>query len=132
MIVGVQSNDALTVWPRVAKYFQSFSDRTKGRTTVAELFKGVLEKKRQMWIAIIDNEVKACALTEIETDSGCVVLNFCSGEGREEWQHEMVEEIMAWTKSMGLYLVILHRPGWRPLLKDMGFKMTHMMSEMEL
>ena len=129
MITGVKVEHVMPIWPRVEGYFQSFVDRSKGTVKASELLHGVLGGTRQMWIAIIDEKVRACALTEI--NNGTVVLNFCSGEGREDWAEDMVTEIKAWAASLGLTFMVVHRPGWKPLLKKMGFRMTHMVSELE-
>ena len=53
MITGIKAENVGPVWPFVADYFQSFSDRTGGRISVQDLLASVLDKKRQMWIAVV-------------------------------------------------------------------------------
>ena len=84
-----------------------------------------------------DSEVLACALTEVaglDNPKRTVTIDFCAGREREKWQHEIVDEIRRWaSEAVGAQrLRAVHRPGWKKHMRDMGFRMTHIVSEMDM
>jgi len=132
MIRGVQADELWDVWPHVAVYFKSFEDRAGGDLTAGQLLEQIVKKTRQMWVAIIDGKVKACALTQVmDPPAETVVLDFCAGEGREDWRDDMVAEIEAWARHLGKRRVrIICRPGWAREIK--GYRETHRVIEKDL
>lgn len=127
-ILGLQPEHVAELWPALKPSFDSFEARSA--TKAHEFLADILEKRRQCWIAW-DGKVKAVALTEL-SDKG-VTLTHCAGESREEWQTALVSEIERWGKSLEArnYTAVC-RPGWKRMLKDMGFRETHVVMEKSL
>ena len=133
-IVGIQAHQFMDIWPQVREHFASFEKRSQGELTAQELAQLVMTTYRQCWVAVEDNKVVATALTRIESNPvKTVCLDFCAGEGRENWRDEMVNEIERWAESIGSKRVrIVGRPGWCRELKSLGYKETHRVTEKEI
>jgi hypothetical protein len=133
-IVGVQSAQMMAVWPHVSKYFASFEERSRGSAKAGDLLFQCIKAERQCWVATDGAEIKACALTEIQTGPMKVVLlTFCAGDDMDDWWPEMVATIKAWAKHIGAgRLTAIHRPGWEKFLKRAGFTKTHVISEVDI
>lgn len=122
------------IWPHVAGYFQSFEERSGGEISVSDLVSQIAKDRRQCWIAMVEGEVKACALTRVEANEyKTVQLDFCAGEGRGAWRDDVVNYITEWAIAQGSRrLRVVCRPGWTRELKAMGLKETHRILEKEL
>lgn len=128
VIVGIPAANALFLWPRVKHYFASFEDRSDGFVKAEDLIRAVVEKRRQMWLAVQPDgwKIKACGLTEVSP--GLLVFDFCAGTDRHEWRDMMVDEICRWAKHMECRQVrIICRPGWAREIK--GFRESHRVLE---
>ena len=132
-IVGVQADDFMKVFPLVEWHFNSFADRSRGEITVSDLVAQVLDKTRQCWIAT-DQGIHACALTRVEDGRiKTVDMTHCAGAGREEWQKELVAEILAWAKSIGAdRFRTINRPGYSKMLQGFGLRETHRLMELDI
>jgi len=128
-IIGLQPENIAELWPLLKPAFDSFAERASDGTTHGYLA-DCLNKKRQCWI-VYDGAVKAVALTEVSTGEKAVVdLTHCYGQGREDWQEELVSEVMDWGKSIGaVHFRAICRPGWTKFLKGMGMRETHRVME---
>ena len=133
-IVGVQSYQMKAMWPHIEKYFQSFEERSRGAILAYDLLAQCMAAQRQCWIATDGVYVQACALTEIQPGpKKVVILSFCAGEHMEDWWREMVQTVTAWAKEQGsARATALHRPGWKKFLESEGFKMSHIVSDIDL
>ena len=132
-IIGIQAKDFPDIAGLTAWHFKSFVDRSHGEENVEHLMSEVMNETRQCWIAW-DGKVKACGLTQV-LNHGIKVVEFthCAGEGREDWNTLMVDEIKKWTKHIGgKRLRVINRPGHTKMLKGMGFKETHRILEQDI
>ena len=125
----VNPDQALILWPHVARFFASFEERSEGEVKASELFAMVLKRERQMWVAVVGKEIKACGLTEVLPKT--VVFDFCAGVDRHEWRDAFVKEVCLWAKHIKRSRVrIICRPGWAREIK--GFRETHRVLERDL
>ena len=132
-IVGIPKGDFKAVSGLVSWHFDSFVERSRGEETLEHLVGEVESGKRQCWLAW-DGVVRACGLTQVvNNDMKIVEFTHCAGNGREDWNTEMVNEIRAWAKHIGAgRLRIVNRPGHTKMLKNMGFTETHRVLEQDL
>lgn len=132
VITGVPVEQFGAVWPHVRTYFDGFVERSEGEVSVHDLLEGIASKDRQVWIAIEDKEVLACALTQVQDNpKGTVVIDFCSGKDRDKWRDKLVETIEQWAASLGSERVrIICRPGWTRELKN--YRETHRVVERDI
>ena len=132
-IIGIQAADFPDVAGLTAWHFNSFAGRSRGEASADDLMSEVMNETRQCWIAW-DGKIKACGLTQV-LNHGIKVVEFthCAGEGREDWNEMMVDEIKRWTKHIGAKrLRVINRPGHTKMLKGMGFKETHRILEQDI
>ena len=132
-IVGIPPKDFPDVAGLVSWHFDSFVDRSRGEENLSHLLGEVASGQRQCWLAW-DGAVKACGLTQVvNNDMKIVEFTHCAGEGREDWNEMMVDEIRRWAKHIGAErLRIINRPGHTRMLKGMGFTETHRVLEQDI
>lgn len=133
-IIGIKADDFTKIQHHVLWHFQSFEDRSNGQALACDLAREVMTADRQCWLAEDDGEVRACALTQVVDGRMRVVeITHCAGQGREDWQQPLIEEITEWAKHIGAgRLISINRPGHTKFLKTMGFRETHRVMEHEL
>lgn len=120
----------MEIFPHVAWHFNSFAERSRGETTVETLVRDVLDANRQCWV-FIDAGVQACALTKVTGPT--VEMTHCAGQGREDWQEQLVDDIRTWARDIGATRFrTINRPGWTKMLRGMGLRETHRIMEQEL
>lgn len=132
-VIGLQAKHVAEMWPMLKPAFDSFAERAADGTAHGYLA-DCLNKKRQCWI-VYDGKLKAVALTQIERGEEKTILDLthCYGEGREDWQKELVEEIRNWGRSVGAaHFRAICRPGWTKFLREMGLRETHRVMEQSI
>ena len=132
-IIGVPAEEFPKVVNAVAWHFDSFIERSHGEADLEHLLLDVMNNKRQCWVAW-DKRVRACGLTQV-LDDGFKVVEFthCAGDGLEDWNVLMIEELQKWSKHIGAKrLRVINRPGHTKMLKGLGFKETHRIMEQDL
>jgi hypothetical protein len=132
-IIGVPASDFPVMANAVAWHFDSFVDRSHGETDLEHLLMDVMNGERQCWMAW-DGRVRACGLTQVLDDGMKVVeLTHCAGDGREDWNALLIENLKEWSKHIGAKRFrVINRPGHTKMLKEMGFKETHRILEQDL
>lgn len=132
-IVGIPPKDFPAVSGLLSWHFESFVERSYGEESMEHLVGEVMDGTRQCWIAW-DGAVKAVGLTLVANNAMKIVeFTHCAGEGRENWNELMVDEIRRWAKHIGAQrLRIINRPGHTKMLKGMGFKETHRILEQDI
>ena len=90
------------------------------------------DRTAQCWV-VIGDDIKACGLTQIKTD-GCKTCEViaCAGEDADGWRH-MIHLVGMWASEQGCgKLRLVARPGWEKVLRDDGFRRTHVMLDKEI
>lgn len=128
MILCIRPHEVDEHWGLLRQHFEDFADSSHGELTAEELRQMVREGRRQCWV-YVNGSIKAVALTE--KLKGGLWLDFCRGEGREEWQEDMVNAIRKFAEKEGDRMKVFCRPGWVPFLRKMGFRETHRFLEIE-
>lgn len=131
VIVPLQPKDFEQIFGQIEWAFNSFEERSRGEAKKQELAQEVIDTCRQCWVAVVDGEIKAVALTKLY-GYDVVELTHCAGKDREQWQEEIIKVVSEWTKSMGAWrLRVICRPGWSKFLKGQGMKETHRVMEVD-
>lgn len=126
MIHSVPRDQFAAVYPRIAKYFASFVERSHGGLEPGYLEREVMEWRAHVLIAVIGDEIKGCAVTTF-APNGAISVPYCAGEDRELWQDELLDAI----EARGVTVEIICRPGWvrSARLKERGYRETHRVME---
>lgn len=122
--------DVTAHWEALGPLFEDCAALSRGDVTAERLAEDVQAARRQCYVAVIDGEVKGCALTRINP-AGWLHVDFCAGRDADEWGVEMLCTFLAWAKDKGWPVTAAFRRGWaRKLpLKELGFRETHMIME---
>lgn len=134
VVSGVLPADFPALYPHIKWAFESFSERSWEADRPEDFVDLVMTQKSQCWIAFIENEVVAVALTRVEdARERSVTMVNCSGRGREDWQEALVSTVQAWAKSIGATTFrAVCRPGWVPFLRTMGMRESHRLMEQKI
>lgn len=125
-IRSVPASQFSEVYPLIARFFASFVERAHGGLLPGYLETEVLAGRAHVLVAVVDGEIKACALTTF-APNGAVSVPYCAGEGREDWQDDLLDFI----EARGVDVEIICRPGWvrSARLKERGYRETHRVME---
>lgn len=134
IIRGILPDEFGRAWGALEPFFRNFEERSRGEVTAEELREFCAVGLKQCWAAVDGTRIHAVALTEVlENPLKTVLLDFCTGVGREDWRDMMVETIRDWARHMGAQRFrAICRPGWTKELKALGLRETHRVLEEDL
>jgi len=117
--------------PHWLPFLPKIASRTK--ETFAELIRQVMAKEMRLVLVWDDNTSKAAALIGVRLhyrgEDLIAGLLWMTGTGRQQWQH-LLPDLENLLREAGVKeFRPLCRPGWGPLLKQHGYRMTHVQFE---
>ena len=131
--VLIPTNKVEQVWSFAVKDIADALARSNGYARAEHIKKEILDNKMQLWI-LWDSETKeyyGVCVTEIiqRPLQRCLNIKIMTGRHRDKWQHliKHVEEF-AWENNCDL-LELVARPGWKKVLKQYGYKESHVLLE---
>ena len=131
--VLIPTDKVKQVWSIVVKDIADALARSNGYARAEHIKKEILDNKMQLWI-LWDSETKeyyGVCVTEIiqRPLQRCLNIKIMKGRHRDKWQHliKHVEEF-AWHNNCDL-LELVARPGWKKILKQYGYKESHVLLE---
>ena len=131
--VLIPTNKVEQVWSFAVKDVADALARSNGYARAEHIKKEILDNKMQLWI-LWDSETKeyyGVCITEIiqRPLQRCLNIKIMTGRHRDKWQHliKHVEEF-AWKNNCDL-LELVARPGWKKVLKQYGYKESHVLLE---
>ena len=131
--VLIPTNKVEQVWSFAVKDVADALARSNGYARAEHIKKEILDNKMQLWI-LWDSETKeyyGVCVTEIiqRPLQRCLNIKIMKGRHRDKWQHliKHVEEF-AWHNNCDL-LELVARPGWKKILKQYGYKESHVLLE---
>ena len=131
--VLIPTNKVEQVWSFAVKDVADALARSNGYARAEHIKKEILDNKMQLWI-LWDSETKeyyGVCVTEIiqRPLQRCLNIKIMTGRHRDKWQHliKHVEEF-AWQNNCDL-LELVARPGWKKVLKQYGYKESHVLLE---
>ena len=131
--VLIPTNKVEQVWSFAVKDVADALARSNGYARAEHIKKEILDNKMQLWI-LWDSETKeyyGVCVTEIiqRPLQRCLNIKIMTGRHRDKWQHliKHVEEF-AWHNNCDL-LELVARPGWKKVLKQYGYKESHVLLE---
>ena len=116
-LVGVTSENINKIWPGVTVFLQKAIDAGNNRYTLESIYKGLINRDLQLWVAT-DGDILAACVTEIRVyPSATVCLLFlCGGHELKKWS-EHVKIIENWAKNQGCdAMELIGRKGWVKVL----------------
>ena len=131
--VLIPTDKVKQVWSIVVKDIADALARSNAYARAEHIKKDILDNKMQLWI-LLDSETKeyyGVCVTEIiqRPLQRCLNIKIMKGRHRDKWEHliKHVEEF-AWHNNCDL-LELVARPGWKKILKQYGYKESHVLLE---
>ena len=131
--VLIPTDKVKQVWSIVVKDIADALARSNAYARAEHIKKDILDNKMQLWI-LWESETKeyyGVCVTEIiqRPLQRCLNIKIMTGRHRDKWQHliKHVEEF-AWKNNCDL-LELVARPGWKKVLKQYGYKESHVLLE---
>ena len=131
--VLIPTDKVKQVWSIVVKDIADALARSNAYARAEHIKKDILDNKMQLWI-LWDSETKeyyGVCVTEIiqRPLQRCLNIKIMKGRHRYKWEHliKHVEEF-AWHNNCDL-LELVARPGWKKILKQYGYKESHVLLE---
>lgn len=118
--------------PAIDWHLQSFAERSRGAATVQDFKDSIAAGKHQLW-TVQGAGIWAAILTEVSTDRNETVrITHCAGQSHADWCGLVVDTVRAWANERGSKAVaIVCRRGWERPLRELGFKVSHVVMELE-
>ena len=131
--VLIPTDKVKQVWSIVVKDIADALARSNAYARAEHIKKDIVDNKMQLWI-LWDSETKeyyGVCVTEIiqRPLQRCLNIKIMKGRHRDKWEHliKHVEEF-AWHNNCDL-LELVARPGWKKILKQYGYKESHVLLE---
>ena len=131
--VLIPTNKVEQVWSFAVKDVADALARANGYARAEHIKKWILDNKMKLWILWESKGKKyyGVVITEIiqRPLQRCLNIKIMTGRHRDKWQHliKHVEEF-AWKNNCDL-LELVARPGWKKVLKQYGYKESHVLLE---
>lgn len=120
------------VIPALLPYLEESERWTKGRATVDDILRFVLNGQMQLWVVYEENTIYGHVVTEIKEYPRCKMLTvqYCAGEPNhmQYVDDEIFDLLDRFAKDAGCAGVeFVGRPGWRKQADKYGFEVRSVM-----
>ena len=118
--------------PQLLPYLKKSQEWTKGRVTVDNILKFVLDGQMQLWVGHEEGKIYGHVITEIKQYPQCrmLVVQYCAGEPShmKHVDDEMFDLLDRFAMDAGCSGVeFVGRPGWRKQAEKYGFEVRSVM-----
>lgn len=124
-ISAIPEENLTTIWPIVVPMLRPPVKMSGGRVTMATLFRGLVERRSQLWVAHQeDQKVMAAFVTRVAQYPArrLVTVDCVGGTGMELWVSEAQATFRRYAADMGCSGVELAgRIGWARVLAPYGW-----------
>lgn len=133
-VVQIPPEHIRAVWGLVCDQLEGIVERSHGRWSSATLLHAFEESDKSLWVVVdMDSRaVRAVAFTTIiewPTGMRTISVEAGAGEGREDWQDMLLDEIEAYAQHMGCAgSASWTRKGWERSLRH-RMTATHVLLE---
>ena len=114
------------VIPALLPYLQESAERSRGRATVDDILRMVLNGQMQLWVVYEGNTIYGHVITEEKQYPRCkmLVCQYCAGEPNhmhyvEDKMYAILEDVAQKAGCAGVEFV--GRPGWKKSATEHGF-----------
>ena len=121
-----------SVIPALLPYLAESEKWSKGRASVDDILRFVLNQQMQLWIVHEENTIYGHVITEIKEYPRCkmLVVQYCAGEP-DHMQYvddEIFDLLDRFAKDTGCSgIEFVGRPGWRKQAEKYGFEVRSVM-----
>jgi hypothetical protein len=121
-----------SVIPALLPYLRKSEEWTRGRATVDDILRFVLNGQMQLWIGHEENTIYGHVVTEIKDYPQCkmLVVQYCAGEPNhmQYVDDEIFDLLDRFAKDAGCAgIEFVGRPGWRKQAEKYGFEVRSVM-----
>jgi len=121
-----------SVIPALLPYLAESEKWSKGRASVDDILRFVLNQQMQLWVVHEENTIYGHVITEIKEYPRCkmLVVQYCAGES-DHMQYvddEIFDLLDRFAKDAGCTgIEFVGRPGWRKQAEKYGFEVRSVM-----
>jgi hypothetical protein len=113
--------------PQLLPYLKKSEEQTRGRTTVDDILKFVLNGQMQLWIGHEEGRIYGHVITEVKDypRRKMLVAQYCAWEPNhmQYMEDEMFDLLNRFAKDTGCSgIEFVGRPGWRDQARKYGFE----------
>ena len=118
--------------PQLLPHLKTSQEWTKGRVTVDNILKFVLDGQMQLWVGHEEGKIYGHVITEIKQYPQCrmLVVQYCAGEPNhmKYVDDEMFDLLDRFAMDAGCSgIEFVGRPGWRKQAEKYGFEVRSVM-----
>lgn len=102
----------------IVPHLETIARHDKDGMTAPEYEDGIVNREYQVWAL---GEQEGICLTRVMRNS--VRLEWVAGRNRKKWQKALDDALREWTRALGKKrLIVMARPGWAALAKELGYR----------
>jgi len=121
-----------SVIPALLPYLAESEKWSKGRASVDDILRFVLNQQMQLWVVHEENTIYGHVITEIKEYPRCkmLVVQYCAGESNhmQYVDDEIFDLLDRFAKDAGCTgIEFVGRPGWRKQAEKYGFEVRSVM-----
>jgi hypothetical protein len=121
-----------SVIPALLPYLAESEKWSKGRASVDDILRFVLNQQMQLWVVHEENTIYGHVVTEIKEYPRCkmLVVQYCAGESNhmQYVDDEIFDLLDRFAKDAGCTgIEFVGRPGWRKQAEKYGFEVRSVM-----
>jgi len=121
-----------SVIPALLPYLAESEKWSKGRASVDDILRFVLNQQMQLWVVHEENTIYGHVITEIKEYPRCkmLVVQYCAGESNhmQYVDDEIFDLLDRFAKDAGCSgIEFVGRPGWRKQAEKYGFEVRSVM-----
>ena len=130
----VPPGNIYTAVPGLLPYLMESAERTRGRATVDDILRFVLNGQMQLWVVFSpeDSKIYGHVITEVKQypSNTMLVIQYCAGEANhmqycEDKMYDVLDRFARDAGCAGIELI--GRPGWGKHVKQRGYEAQSVM-----
>ena len=120
------------VIPALLPYLQVSEQWTRGRSTVDDILRFILNGQMHLWVGHEDGKIYGHVITEVKQypQSKMLTIQYCAGEPNhmQYVEEEMFDLLSRFAKDAGCSgIEFIGRPGWRKTASKYGYSVQSVM-----
>lgn len=129
-IVKIEPQEFLETGSAFTPFLAKIAINSRGAIDIGFIIEGIITGAFPLWVVIRNDEIKAVAVSPIQSDNLNTCMIHVAGKDYEDWTGDLLETIKRWAFENGSERVLVTaRLGWEKILKKHGMKKTHVIME---
>lgn len=123
------------IWDVVGPWFPAACEKNGGYLEPDDYYDDIAEGRMQLWVYVRDGIAECAVVTEVQETPNrrFLFIQMCTGHDRRLWTGAVLTGLEEYARLNGCDSVQMSvRRGWAKMLREEGYKETHVLMERDL